>query len=80
MIKKTLQNLGIDALNEMQNEMLKATKDHREVVLLAPTGSGKTLGFLLPAFLNLKSSVKGIQVLRLFPPENWLFKSNRFLN
>lgn len=67
MIKKTLQNLGIDALNEMQNEMLKATKDHREVVLLAPTGSGKTLGFLLPAFLNLKSSVKGIQVLIIVP-------------
>ncbi len=67
MIKKTLQNLGIDALNEMQNAMLKATKDHREVVLLAPTGSGKTLGFLLPAFLNLKTSVKGIQVLIIVP-------------
>lgn len=67
MIKKILQNLGIDALNDMQNEMLKATKDHRELILLAPTGSGKTIGFLLLAFMNLRKSLKGIQVLIIVP-------------
>ena len=67
MIKKILQNYGIDALNEMQEAMLKATKDHREVLLLAPTGSGKTLGFLLPAYMGLKQSIKGVQVLIVVP-------------
>lgn len=67
MIKTTLKNLGIEALNDMQNAMLKSTKDHREILLLAPTGSGKTLGFLLPAFMNLKQNIKGIQVLIIVP-------------
>ena len=43
-----LSALGIEALNAMQEEMLEAVRRHDSVVLLSPTGSGKTLGYMLP--------------------------------
>lgn len=43
-----LRALGIEALNAMQEEMLEAVRRHDSVVLLSPTGSGKTLGYMLP--------------------------------
>lgn len=43
-----LQALGIEAINSMQEDMLCEMRKHNSVVLLSPTGSGKTLGYLLP--------------------------------
>lgn len=39
--------LEIEALNEMQEEVVKVAKGKKDIHLLAPTGSGKTLAFLL---------------------------------
>jgi superfamily II DNA/RNA helicase len=47
MIKKALENLKIHELNEMQNASLNVVNE-KDMILLSPTGSGKTLGFLLP--------------------------------
>lgn len=47
-LKKILAALKIDALNEMQLASIEANKQSDNVVLLSATGSGKTLGFLLP--------------------------------
>ena len=66
MIKKALENLGISALNEMQHAALNATAKS-DMILLAPTGSGKTLGFLLPILSLLKPDVQLVQVLILVP-------------
>ncbi len=38
-LEKTLQNLNIVALNEMQQNAMKAINKDASVVLLAPTGS-----------------------------------------
>lgn len=43
-----LNALGIEALNPMQEEMLDGVRKHDSLVLLSPTGSGKTLGYMLP--------------------------------
>jgi Lhr-like helicase len=43
MIKQALSNLKINALNEMQQAAISAAKKS-DVILLSPTGSGKTLG------------------------------------
>lgn len=43
-----LQTLGIEAINAMQEDMLREVRRYDSVVLLSPTGSGKTLGYLLP--------------------------------
>ena len=66
MIAKALENLHITALNEMQHDALAAAKKG-DVVLLAPTGSGKTLGFLLPLLSLLDNTVPTVQVLILVP-------------
>jgi len=68
-MKRYIDNLGIKELNPMQKEALRANKEARNVLLLSPTGSGKTLGFLLPLFQRLKNSVEedGIQALIIAP-------------
>ena len=66
MLKKALENLQIASLNEMQNAALAAAKKG-DVVLLSPTGSGKTLGFLLPLLEILKPEATNVQALILVP-------------
>jgi superfamily II DNA/RNA helicase len=66
MIHKALDNLKITALNEMQNASI-AADTKRDLILLSPTGSGKTLGFLLPVLKSLHSDVNGVQVLIMVP-------------
>lgn len=67
MVEKILEKLKITSLNEMQLETVAAAKKGSDLVLLAPTGSGKTLGFLLPVLNNLDAGVKGVQALVLVP-------------
>jgi superfamily II DNA/RNA helicase len=67
MFNKILDNLKITALNDMQLASIAAAEKGSDVVLLAPTGSGKTLGFLIPALKNINAHVPGVQVLVLVP-------------
>jgi superfamily II DNA/RNA helicase len=67
MVQKILQNLKITALNDMQLAASTAAEKGNDIILLAPTGSGKTIGFLLPVLKNLKAEVKGVQALILVP-------------
>jgi len=66
-IKKILKRLSIQELNDMQKECAVSWKKDTDLVLISPTGSGKTLAFLLPLLSQLKSEVKGVQVLILTP-------------
>ncbi|MGK0387325.1 MAG: superfamily II DNA/RNA helicase [Maribacter sp.] len=66
-LREILDRLKIAELNEMQKEVLTATDKGDEIVLLSPTGSGKTLGFLLPVLKVLKENVEGVQALVLAP-------------
>jgi len=66
MLKKALENLKITALNEMQHAALNAAAKS-DMILLSPTGSGKTLGFLLPLLDSLDVNIPLVQVLILVP-------------
>lgn len=66
MRQQALEKLNITELNPMQQATLEAAEKH-DVVLLGPTGSGKTLGFLLPLLARLQAGVSGIQALVLVP-------------
>jgi len=66
MLKKALENLKITALNEMQHAALNAAAKS-DMILLSPTGSGKTLGFLLPVLDLLDVDIPLVQVLILVP-------------
>ena len=67
MTDKILKALKIEALNEMQKEALEAGKASNDVVLLSPTGSGKTLGFLLPLATQLNENAAGVQAMIIAP-------------
>lgn len=62
-----LSNLGIDALNEMQIEAQDTILKEQNTILLSPTGSGKTLGFLLPVAQLLSEDTRKVQCLVIAP-------------
>lgn len=62
-----LQNLKIEKLNEMQEASLSAYKENKDLILLSPTGTGKTLAYLLPLVMGLDPNEKGVQVVVLVP-------------
>jgi superfamily II DNA/RNA helicase len=62
-----LLNLGIKNLNEMQEVVQNSILNDSNILLLSPTGSGKTVAFLLPIFKMLQEEVSTIQCLILVP-------------
>ncbi|MHA7057119.1 DEAD/DEAH box helicase [Aquimarina sp. M1] len=62
-----LQKLGIEKLNPMQEEAKLAISSSDNVILLSPTGTGKTLAFLLPIIDHLDPDCNNIQTLILVP-------------
>ena len=65
--KAILNKLGIKQLNQMQKNAHKAIRTKSEVVLLSPTGTGKTLAFLLPTIAGLDANCDQVQMLILVP-------------
>lgn len=66
MVEKVLKNLKIAKLNEMQRAAIKAASNN-DIILLSPTGSGKTIAFLLPVLSNLNQDSTGVQAMILVP-------------
>lgn len=66
-LKEILQNLNIKELNPMQQKMMDVATNNEDIMLLSPTGSGKTLGFLVHALQKIKSQNKGVQLLIIVP-------------
>lgn len=62
-----LSKFGITTLNPMQEEASKTIRKKSDVVLLSPTGTGKTLAFLLPLIERLDANCPDIQLLILVP-------------
>lgn len=62
-----LSALRIDELNEMQLASIEANQQSDNVILLSNTGSGKTLGFLIPILERLDKTIPGTQALIVAP-------------
>lgn len=62
-----LSKLGIEQLNAMQEEAKYAIHSNNEVILLSPTGTGKTLAFMLPTIAGLDKKNTEVQALILVP-------------
>ncbi len=65
-IKAILANLGIEALNEIQEATLGANPT-QDMILVAPTGSGKTLAFMLPLSQQLDANLEAVQAIIVCP-------------
>lgn len=62
-----LDKLSIDKLNAMQQDAEIAINSNNNIILLSPTGTGKTLAFLLPIIKDLNADCSEVQVLILVP-------------
>jgi superfamily II DNA/RNA helicase len=62
-----LKKLEIEFLNPMQEDAALAIENSDEIILLSPTGTGKTLAFLLPLLQLLDKNSKTVQALILVP-------------
>lgn len=62
-----LEKLRIAALNPMQEEAISVIEKTTNNVLLSPTGTGKTLAFLLPIIKTLDPQCPQVQALILVP-------------
>ena len=65
--RNILNKLSIEKLNPMQEEALLAIHSHKDIVLLSPTGTGKTLAFLLPLISELCMDCDEVQALIIVP-------------
>ena len=65
--EKTLANLSITMFNEMQTEVIEKAETSKNIMVIAPTGSGKTLSFLIPILTSLSTEKKGVQALIVAP-------------
>lgn len=66
-IQEILLNLKIEQLNAMQVASVDAASEGKDLILLSPTGTGKTLAYLLPLVQILKPGVEGVQAVVLVP-------------
>ena len=62
-----LGKLGIDELNSMQSAAVEHCRANSSMVLLSPTGTGKTLAFLLPLLERLALDEKSVQAIVVLP-------------
>ena len=65
-IDRILSLPGIEALNQMQQKMAALPSDGL-YILLAPTGSGKTIAFAIPLAASLRTPGQGVKALVLAP-------------
>lgn len=65
--KEILSKLGVTQLNPMQLATSEAFANQENLILLSPTGTGKTLAFLLPVVLQVNPTCEEVQVVILVP-------------
>src|SRR5437899_10669271 len=67
-IQKLIDQAGIEHLNEMQNLSIPRIRSGSNLLIVAPTGSGKTEAALLPVLQGLSSGTEaGIRALYITP-------------
>lgn len=79
-INKILEKLHISELNDMQLESINAILDtNNDVVILSPTGTGKTLAYLLPITQLIDASKDAVQAIVIVPGRELALQSDTVL-
>lgn len=74
-----LNNLGIEALTPMQQQMGEAAQAAPGLVLLSPTGTGKTLAYLLPMCSLVDAESAALQAVVVVPSRELALQSHEAL-
>lgn len=79
-LAKAFQKLGVESLNEMQMATADAMKDGKgDVVVLSPTGTGKTLAYLLPLAEMINPQNDNVQAVVIVPGRELALQSQQVL-
>lgn len=79
-INDTLHKLGIEQLSPMQTDTAKAISETtKDVVVLSPTGTGKTLAYLLPLTAKLAPDNDALQAIVVVPGRELALQSHTVL-
>ncbi len=65
--EEILSKLKIAKLNPMQEEAKFLIHSKQEIILSSPTGTGKTLAFLLPLMAEMDTALKEVQAIVIVP-------------
>lgn len=65
--QEILSKLNIYQLNPMQEEAIEVIDANDSTVILSPTGTGKTLAFLLPLLERLNPAIQEVQAVIVVP-------------
>lgn len=76
-IKSALKDMGFTAPTPVQEEVIPFLLDGRDVLAQAPTGTGKTCAFGIPAICNIDPSLAEIQALILCPTRELVVQIER---
>lgn len=71
-----LKSMGITTPTDIQQQATTPILEHKDVIAEAVTGSGKTLTYLLPAFLRIDASTKDLHTLVLAPSHELALQIN----
>ncbi|MBQ9645441.1 MAG: DEAD/DEAH box helicase [Prevotella sp.] len=77
---KMIEKLHIAELSDMQKETEdKILRGHNDVVVLSPTGSGKTIAYLLPLVQMLRADSNAVQLVVVVPGRELALQSEQVL-
>lgn len=65
--QEILNKLNIYQLNPMQEEAIGVIDENESTIILSPTGTGKTLAFLLPLINRLDPAISEVQAVIVVP-------------
>lgn len=75
-----LEKLGITELNEMQREACDAIlRGKQDVVVLSPTGTGKTLAYLMPLVQLVDAQQEDVQAIVIVPGRELALQSDHVM-
>jgi len=79
-LAKAFRKLGVESLNDMQKATAEAMKAGKgDVVVLSPTGTGKTLAYLLPLAEMINPDNDNVQAVVIVPGRELALQSQQVL-
>jgi|SRR5690554_1951632 len=78
-IKDMMEKLQFNELSPIQTEVIKNFKDKRNIVGLAPTGTGKTHAYLFPVIENLERQPDMVEAIILLPTNELVMQVQNML-
>lgn len=76
-VQKAITDMNFETPSAIQSEAIPRIMNGEDVIAMAPTGSGKTVAFAIPALQMVKENSEHIQVLILCPTRELVIQAHK---